>query len=187
MRLMTVVFTPLEAARYAERYANRRVRNSFDHGPAHWRAVAKIGRVICLADPAVDPLVVFLFAAFHDTRRESEFSDHEHGARAAERVRALLDDGRLALGSDAMAERLLLALDRHDKKLTHKDPTIGACWDSDRLCLVRYGMRIEPAYLSNTAVKAALPTFIRIAKDAQPFRAYDAAGWDRVAEEYGYA
>ncbi|HSI15909.1 MAG TPA: hypothetical protein VK961_27925, partial [Chthoniobacter sp.] len=52
------------------------------HGPAHWRRVERNGLLLATRTGA-DETVVRLFAIFHDSRRESEGSDLEHGKRGA--------------------------------------------------------------------------------------------------------
>lgn len=175
----------LEACRYAERYANRGVRASYDHGPRHWRDVARMGRVICLAEPEADPLVVLLFAAFHDTRRENDHRDPEHGARAVARVYELDRARRLPLENARQANQLTYALEHHDQRTTTTDPTIGACWDADRLTLVRFGMAVRPELISTDAVRDALPTFVRLARQQTREREMNLLEWRAVVDEYG--
>lgn len=179
-----IELAPYEVAQYAERYATRTARRSRYHGPRHWHDVARIGRVIALADSEVDPLVVFLFAALHDTRRHNDWCDPEHGKRAAEVVNRLWGDGRLRLSDDQVVT-LMTALTRHDRRGITINPDIGACWDADRLTLPRVGTRVDPNLLSSRVVKANLSLFLRVARDtmAAPARR---APWRAVADEYGY-
>ena len=53
-----------------------------DHGPAHWARVRKHAMTIGRARGA-DLLVVELFSFLHDSQRENEFTDTDHGERAA--------------------------------------------------------------------------------------------------------
>ena len=115
------------------------------HGPHHWRKVER-NAVQLAADSGADETVVRLFAALHDSCRQNESYDPEHGLRAAEWAAELrgrdfdLDDGRFEL--------LTQALIGHDKGYTSADPTIGTCWDADRLELTRVGVRPDPKYMS---------------------------------------
>ncbi|MCW2925503.1 MAG: hypothetical protein JWM98_2907 [Thermoleophilia bacterium] len=127
--------------------ADASLLDSNAHGENHWRAVARCAVEIRRTDPAPDGGVLFLFAVLHDARRESEHRDPEHGPRAArlaERLRAEglfeLDDARMAL--------LVEACELHDTGVTSTDPTIGACYDADRLNLRRVGIEPDAAYLS---------------------------------------
>jgi len=110
------------------------------HGPVHWRAVLSNGMV--LADElAGDRSFVAVFALLHDCRRENEWDDPRHGARAAEVAKALnrryfdFEPGRLT--------RLTEALHWHDAGKVHADIDISCCWAADRIELRRLG--IEPA------------------------------------------
>ena len=122
------------------------------HGPDHWRRVEGNGLMLA-RETGADVFVVRLFAVLHDCRRQSEGSDPRHGERAAETAAAwrgvhfALDDARFAL--------LTMALIEHDRGLTSDDPTIGTCWDADRLDLVRCGVRPDPRLMSTVAGKAA--------------------------------
>lgn len=119
------------------------------HGPTHWSRVEQYG--IYLAEQTgADLKVVRLFAIFHDCRREDDCTDPGHGLRGAERARELRD--LLPLDDDAF-ETLFQACAGHtDLRFSH-DPTIAACWDSDRLDLDRVGMSPSPDYMSTKAGK----------------------------------
>jgi hypothetical protein len=41
----------------------------------------------------------------------------------------------------------------HADGYTHKDPTIGVCWDADRLNLWRCGITLDPKLLSTEAAR----------------------------------
>src|SRR5438309_650351 len=58
------------------------------HGPSHWRRVEQFG-VDLAREAGADLTVVRLFAVFHDSRRQNEFTDHEHGLRGAELAQLL--------------------------------------------------------------------------------------------------
>jgi len=59
-----------------------------DHGPDHWRRVERNGLLLAESSGA-DIVVVRLFALFHDSRRENEFTDPDHGRRGAAYASAL--------------------------------------------------------------------------------------------------
>ena len=121
-----------------------------DHGPSHWRRVEANGLVIA-RDSGADVIVVRLFALFHDSRRENEYSDPDHGRRSAELAKSLhgvefqLNGVRLDL--------LLEACEGHTDILHHTDPTVATCWDADRLDLPRVGILPDPAYLNTARAK----------------------------------
>jgi uncharacterized protein len=123
-------------------------RGSKIHGPDHWRRVAENGVTLAVETPGADARVVQAFAALHDSQRRTDGGDPEHGARAAELARSLdlaFDDDQLQL--------LYAALIEHAQGLVSDNPTIGACWDADRLDLVRLGIQPRPALLSTDAAK----------------------------------
>jgi uncharacterized protein len=120
------------------------------HGPSHWGRVATIGRRLAQLTGA-DPDVVVLFSVLHDSCRMNEHRDPDHGrrgAKLAERLRGVcyeLDDAR--------TELLLEACRDHADGLTSPNITIGACWDADRLDLVRVGIQPDPEMLSTDAAR----------------------------------
>jgi hypothetical protein len=114
--------------------------------------VAAAGLTLLDSTPDADPLVVLLFALFHDSMRESDGHDPEHGARGARLARTMRDAGDFDLDE----ERLLTleeACTAHDKGTTSTDPTIGVCWDADRLNLWRVMIKPNPALLSTPGAK----------------------------------
>lgn len=122
------------------------------HDVDHWRAVLRNGIDLAAADPDIDPVVVAAFAALHDSRRLDDGADADHGQRAADLARTLNADGLLPLDEDQL-ETLCRALISHDQGLVSDEPTIGACWDSDRLELPRVGVRPNPRLLSTAAAR----------------------------------
>jgi uncharacterized protein len=113
------------------------------HGPEHWRRVLANGLRVARATPEADPLVIAAFAALHDAYRLNDGDDPEHGSRAARHARAL--EGVL---SPEQLDTLCAALEEHDRGATTEHPTIGACWDADRLDLPRVGIEVDPRFLS---------------------------------------
>lgn len=71
--------------------------DSYHHGERHWRAVAHAGLQLAPSLPGSRPLVILLFALFHDAMRENEYTDPEHGLRGAELSRQLRADELLQL------------------------------------------------------------------------------------------
>ena len=115
------------------------------HGPAHWKRVEQNGLLLATRTNA-DATVVRLFALFHDSCRLNEGTDDGHGARGAEYATTLrgdlyhLDDAAFALLHDACVW--------HTDRDHSPDPTIGTCWDADRLDLGRVGMIPNAKYMS---------------------------------------
>ncbi|THF83948.1 hypothetical protein E7T09_20775 [Deinococcus sp. KSM4-11] len=131
------------------------------HGPAHW-ATVETHAVRLAALGGGDVEVCRWFAVFHDAARESEGHDTGHGARAAALVRQ--HRPRLPL-SDAQVDVLAEACHGHELGLTSADPTIGACWDADRLDLVRVGVVPRAGRMSTDAGQRAArdrPAWLRL-------------------------
>ncbi len=124
------------------------------HGPAHWLRVRANGLVLAARTPGADVEVVELFALFHDSEREDEGRDPGHGERAAASVRRLAARGRMAL-SAARLEVLVAACAGHDHPQVSADPSIGCCWDADRLDLSRLRRRPIARLLSTAAALEA--------------------------------
>lgn len=125
--------------------AHFRCESSSIHGPSHWERVLANGLEIAKSNGA-DCGLVSLFAYLHDSCRLLDFGDFDHGRRAAMLVKELqgvffaLDEPRLALLAEACA--------KHADGLTSEDPTLGACWDADRLDLGRVGIDPDPHFMS---------------------------------------
>ncbi len=129
-------------------------RESAWHGEVHWRCVTATGLELASADAAIDRALVFCFGLLHDTRRENEAIDPGHGQRAADFAEVLRGEGALALG-DERFEALHDALRLHASGQVSSDPTIGTCWDADRLHLPRVSIVPDPALLSTPAALGA--------------------------------
>jgi uncharacterized protein len=54
----------------------------------------------------------------------------------------------------AQLERLAAACDGHTDGFISDDPTVGACWDADRLDLPRVGIKPDARLLSTAAARA---------------------------------
>ena len=125
------------------------------HGLPHWARVMRYGLRIATREGG-DPWVVAWFAVLHDHQRWDEGRDRDHGVRAADAMDAIQDRGWF---SDLNATQLALieeAIRHHSDGWVHSDPSIGACWDADRLDLVRLGIAPSHGLLStNTAKKMA--------------------------------
>ncbi|MFZ1376836.1 MAG: hypothetical protein WAS25_09605 [Geothrix sp.] len=123
------------------------------HGPRHWIRVSRTGLKLAKATDGADPEVVHMFALFHDSRRENEDWDPDHGLRGAELARSMRSTHLTHL-NDAQFEQLRYACVHHTDGDTTTDPTIGCCWDADRLDLGRVGTEPEAEYMSTVAGKS---------------------------------
>ena len=122
------------------------------HGEEHWQAVTATGLDLAADEPGADSELVFLFGLLHDTRRQSDGRDREHGPRAAAFAVELHTAGVFTLEA-ARLEVLRYALERHAFGEVSADPRIGICWDADRLHLPRVGFAVDPTLLSTAAAR----------------------------------
>ncbi len=125
-----------------------------DHGPLHWLRVRANGLALADRTPGADAEVVELFALLHDSKRQDEWRDLEHGERAASFVRELKREGALWF-STTRVELLAAACAGHHHPRISGDPTVGCCWDADRLDLSRLGARPREQLLSTKASRDA--------------------------------
>ena len=169
-----------DLAAEAESLATHIALASHLHGPKHWRAVARTGAVILNHAPHAHARSIFVFAALHDTQRHNDRYDPDHGNRAAAILEARIDHGL----NDVQLDRVIYALRNHsggDGPPQHSDPTIGACWDSDRLTLDRVRIVPSEGYISTPAVREDLQRFRAIARQISEG---EDVSWTEVAEEY---
>ena len=118
------------------------------HGPGHWRNVEDSFLLIAPTAGA-DMVVGRLFAILHDCCRVDDESDLEHGPRAAKLIRSLA--GVVINLDAARLDQLVFAVQHHTGGKLSEDPTIGACWDADRLDLGRVGIIPSSTYMSTQA------------------------------------
>ncbi|MHB9134808.1 MAG: HD domain-containing protein [Armatimonadota bacterium] len=115
------------------------------HGTEHWHRVER--HAVRLAEHSSgDILVVRLFAVFHDVCRQNDGSDEAHGARGAELATRLR--GQYFELPDESFAQLHYACTWHTSGQLSEDPTIGACWDADRLDIWRAGYTPHERYMS---------------------------------------
>jgi uncharacterized protein len=146
---------PLEPLLDAVRDRSTGLRSPI-HGDLHWRTVGRNGLWIAESHAGVDRTVVFLFALLHDSMRENDGYDPEHGPRAA----ALAEDlhaERVLRVTSTQLELLTFACEEHTNGLVSHDPTVGACWDADRLDLPRVGVTPNPDLFSTPIARDGAP------------------------------
>lgn len=166
-----------KSALYDEVYIRSTGSGSPLHGSEHWRQVAVFGRKLLDETPEADPLVVFLFSIFHDSMRESDGHDPDHGRRGAQLARELRE--HMGGISDGQMDLLTRACEAHTDGRTSKDPIVGVCWDADRLDLWRIGEQPRPHLLSTAAAKK--PGVIEWAREVRGEMTY----WREVFRLYG--
>lgn len=121
------------------------------HGEDHWIRVAWMGLDLATRTPDADPLVAVLFGMFHDAARLGDGSDANHGDRGADLANRLIPQC-VAL-EPARLNSLEDACRGHTTGHASEDPTIGVCWDADRLDLIRLGVPPRNERLSSQAAK----------------------------------
>ena len=114
------------------------------HGINHWDAVHENAIFLSMQDDT-DELVVRLFSYLHDCKRQNDNEDFYHGERAAHLIDKLYEkNGALSVLTFSQVEKLRTACFYHNKGTVSTDPTIGACYDADRLELIREGVNVLP-------------------------------------------
>ena len=111
------------------------------HGISHWERVERNG--LLLATPECDVTVIRLFAYLHDSCRENDGYDEEHGPRAAQMIVGIRNTLLKDL-SDEQFKLLQEACRLHTSTHRTGNPTIDACFDADRLDLGRVGIAPDP-------------------------------------------
>jgi uncharacterized protein len=135
------------------------------HGIQHWEEVHENGLMLS-RQPGVDLVVVRLFAYLHDCKREDDHQDPEHGDRAADFVVWLRNTGKLHFLKHEQYHKLWMACLQHHKGVVDtEDITIGACFDADRIELIRCGITPREDLMST-------PMGIRIAKKMNELKTF---------------
>ncbi len=118
------------------------------HGVEHWARVERNGLWLA-GRTGANVAVVRLFALLHDACRLNDWHDPGHGPRAA---RLAAELGAQVLGvSPEELDLLCRACEGHTLERISEDPTIGTCWDADRLDLPRALITPHPRFFSTTA------------------------------------
>lgn len=129
------------------------------HGLPHWERVRERGLALAEVTGA-NKRVIEMFAYLHDSCRENEYEDPDHGHRASVRCRGLA----LKLVIDVTDEELALlseAIKHHSEGRLEGDITVQTCWDADRLDLGRVGITPDARYLCTQAAKDMLAEVLR--------------------------
>lgn len=125
-----------------------------DHGLSHWKRVEEIGQYLAKYTKA-DPEVIYLFSYLHDSQRENEGRDPDHGARASSFIKELYNKNVNPLViSPERLDQLTFACEHHnDPGAKSDDITVKTCWDADRLDLWRIGNMPDPTLLYTAIAK----------------------------------
>lgn len=120
------------------------------HGYSHWCRVRENGLLIAGQNGA-NLKVIEYFAFCHDCQRVNEGIDPDHGRRASRIIRNNLIPFMDL--SEAEIDILCNACDTHTDGLIKGDLTLETCWDSDRLDLMRAGIRPTKKHLCTDIAK----------------------------------
>lgn len=121
------------------------------HGAPHWARVRANG--LRLAETTGAHVgVVELFAFLHDSCRENDNEDPEHGLRSAD-LASQLRGQFFELPDEPFGWLIAACLGHSDGMVEAEHITILTCWDADRLDLGRVGIRPRPAKLCTAAAK----------------------------------
>lgn len=145
MNDMIMNHTIIDWARLVPHVLRHRSMESSIHGPKHWARVCR-NALFCARGTAADTEIIRLFALLHDWKRENDLWDPQHGERAAASVEEL--QGSFFQLSVERLRRLKDACTGHAHGQIHADPTIAACWDGDRLDLLRVGQEPCDVFMS---------------------------------------
>ena len=115
------------------------------HGPEHWARVELHAASVARAE-GIDPLIPSLFALVHDSKREDEGADPQHGPRAAQFIRERRDDLFAFLDHEQVTD-LATACELHSNGMTQGNAQVRSCWDGDRLDLGRVDIEPVAGYL----------------------------------------
>lgn len=119
-------------------------------GPRHWAKVESYALRLA-SETNADRLVVRLFAVLHDSQRQDDGIDPDHGIRAAALAGQLR--GRLFDLNHDQFLKLEQACAGHASGQLSEDLTIGTCWDADRLDLVRNGIWPKAEHFSTPVAR----------------------------------
>ena len=123
------------------------------HGAAHWARVRYHG-VWLARQLGADVRIPSLFAVLHDSQRQNDGHDPQHGPRAAEYAAWARKHGLFEL-DDAAFELLKIACIGHSDGHTQADVSVQVCWDADRLDLGRVGIYPDSRRLCTSPAKHA--------------------------------
>ena len=122
------------------------------HGPAHWARVL-VNALRVSRETGADPRVLALFSVFHDSLRQNDAVDPDHGLRGAEHARRLRAEGWFEIEDEAF-ERVYEACARHTDGDTSGHPDLITCWDGDRLDLWRCGIVPDPERMCTATARS---------------------------------
>lgn len=129
-----------------------------DHGINHWHRVYLNALEIAQYYEIQSPIFE-LFAIFHDSQRENEYIDSEHGKRGSQLANKYYSDFA-SYCSKIEFTKLQFACQYHTAlDIEHHysdDILVNICWDADRLDIGRVGIKPDKEYLFTDYAKEIL-------------------------------
>lgn len=119
-----------------------------DHGKYHWNRVYLNTLMLSKYYSIIDTHFFALFALFHDSSRENEYWDEEHGKRGGDLLKTLLHND-MPLYQDELDKLCFACANHTSPNLKHQfaqDLMVHICWDADRLDLGRVFIKPDPKY-----------------------------------------
>ena len=126
---------------------NSSIYESHCHGVDHWTKVAEHAVNFASETKGADITVAHLFGLLHDFKRSDDEQCFKHGvdsAKAIYKIRKTL----LKKLSKKQFNTLVEAIKYHPDGKVSDDPTIGCCWDADRVELPRVGIDVSLEYIT---------------------------------------
>ena len=126
------------------------------HGVKHWIQVYHYTQFLAKSYN-IESEVFLLFSLLHDSKRENEYEDIEHGIKAARSIEAYQNQGLILLSNED-TERLIFACANHTKAdkshPLYQDLVVQICLDADKLDIGRVGViPHESHFLTDVAKK----------------------------------
>ena len=127
------------------------------HGIYHWHRVYK--NALKLAEYYnIESKVFMLFALFHDSRRENDNIDPQHGKRGGRYAKLLQSDISILKELSKSDLYLLEYACSSHTKTDYQHALAGSlianiCWDADRLDIGRVGFVVDTEYLHTDYAK----------------------------------
>jgi len=121
------------------------------HGINHWSRVQKNGLLLAEKEKTRKD-VVTLFSLFHDSARENEGYDIEHGIRGIhvlDKFKGVYFD----IDDKGYYEVKEAIVGHSNGYTTHQSIHVKVCWDADRLDLARVGIEPLPQHLCTSTAR----------------------------------
>ena len=96
---------------------------------------------------------IMIGVLFHDIARKTASFEPGHAKKSSTVARRLITKHWPQLNKD----KILYAIENHDRGYKSKDPVVGIIWDADRLDLCRTGISVDKRLLSTKIASKLIP------------------------------